>query len=520
MGTSVFFPIGVAQTNSLPMSLPSAPFLSPGPTRTAAARLWNSPLVAGLIALSYAAVLSRGNGPRAALEFDRDEGFSLMKAMLVSRGHSLYSEIWSDQPPGYTYLIAGFTRVFGETPETARLITISLASLTLFCVYELCRTRRGTLAGHLAGLSSALALTMSAGFVRYSVPVMVTLPSVALAAFAAFILCQVNAPGPLRRAFSGFILGAGLAVKLIILTLLPAFLVLLLPPNEERTKPRALFHALLPFAAGCATALTISFGPFLGRGLFAMLIGAHVEGARGMHYSSVWNFYRDDPFLLGLGALGAALNFRVRSALFALAWVVLSTLALLRHDPVWDHHRILVTVPLALLVGLGIGQLSDGAFSPSASRVKTAARAALASTALVLSAWGYRSGPTRLAPALRDYQLPAAFLATERAVLEHAPHAKWAVTSNQTYAYRLGIPVPPNLAVTSSKRWQTGHLKNADVTDALRTYEPEVVILTNRWDKKLRRTLAKRELRSYRPVYQNRGARDLEVYVRADSKRP
>jgi 4-amino-4-deoxy-L-arabinose transferase-like glycosyltransferase len=517
LGTSVFFPIGVAQTNSLPMSLPSAPFLSPGPTRTAAARLWNSPLVAGLIALSYAAVLARPGGPRAAIEFDRDEGFSLMKAMLVNRGRSLYSEIWSDQPPGYTYLIAGFTRLCGETPEVARLISIFLASLTLASVYELCRAARGNLAGHLAGLSGALALVMSAGFVRFSVPVMVTLPSVAFAVLAWFLLARNRAPRRAKRALAGFVLGFGLAVKLIILPILPAFLLLFWRRGE---KLMALARALLPFILGGSTALLLWFGPFLGQGLFESLIGAHIEGAREMRYSSVWSFYGQDAFLLALGALGAALHFRSRTAHFALAWLVLSTLALTSHAPIWEHHRLIITVPLAVLAGLGIGKLTGSSFSAPSPELLRASRAALASAALTFVAWGAQSGAARIAPALRDYQLPAAFLATERAVLEHAPHAKWAVTSNQTYAYRLGIPVPPNLAVTSSKRWQTGHLKNADVTDALRTYEPEVVILTNRWDKKLRRTLAKRELRSYRPVYQNRGARDLEVYVRADSKRP
>ncbi len=35
-----------------------------------------------------------------------DEGFNLMKALLVNRGYTLYSQIWSDQPRLFTHLLA------------------------------------------------------------------------------------------------------------------------------------------------------------------------------------------------------------------------------------------------------------------------------------------------------------------------------------------------------------------------------------------------------------------------------
>lgn len=505
------------------MNLPSAPVPPSGlarvpPLRAAFHKARGTPLTATLIALAYAAIFAREGGPRAAIEFDRDEGFSLMKAMLVNQGHSLYSEIWSDQPPGYTYLIAGFTRLCGETPEVARLITIFLASLTLGCVYELCRAGRGNLAGHLAGLSGALALVMSAGFVRYSVPVMVTLPSVAFATFAGLLLSRADAPSRSRSALSGFVFGLGLAVKLIIAPVLPAFLVLLWK-NQAR-EARALLRSALPFALGGALALLCCFGPFLGRGLFESLIGAHVEGARGLHYSSVGKFLGADVYLFSLAALGAALSFRAKAALFALCWLLLSTLALSRHEPIWDHHRILITVPAAVLAGTGIGSLASSALSASATKMRSASQAALFAVAILLVAWASFRGASRVAPALREFRLPEAYVSTADAIRSHAPQAKWAVTSNQMYAYRLGIPVPPNLAVTSSKRWTTGQLTAADLREAMRTYKPEVVILTNRWDDKVRKALVKKELRSYDRVYRDSAARELEVYVRTDSTRP
>jgi hypothetical protein len=36
---------------------------------------------------------------RERFEFDPDEGVEAMKALLLARGYSMYSDIWSDHPP-------------------------------------------------------------------------------------------------------------------------------------------------------------------------------------------------------------------------------------------------------------------------------------------------------------------------------------------------------------------------------------------------------------------------------------
>lgn len=47
-------------------------------------------------------------------QFDNDEGINLMKALLFERGFSLYDEIWSDQPPVFTVLLAWWFKIFGD----------------------------------------------------------------------------------------------------------------------------------------------------------------------------------------------------------------------------------------------------------------------------------------------------------------------------------------------------------------------------------------------------------------------
>src|SRR4029077_2021966 len=42
---------------------------------------------------------------RTAVQIGGDEGFELAKATLCLHGHSLYTEVWNDQPPLHTFLI-------------------------------------------------------------------------------------------------------------------------------------------------------------------------------------------------------------------------------------------------------------------------------------------------------------------------------------------------------------------------------------------------------------------------------
>ena len=66
---------------------------------------WLAPALFGLV-VCLVAPLGK------ALEFGGDEGYKWMKAPLVSRGHPLYHEIWHDQPPLHTELVAFLFQVF------------------------------------------------------------------------------------------------------------------------------------------------------------------------------------------------------------------------------------------------------------------------------------------------------------------------------------------------------------------------------------------------------------------------
>lgn len=478
-------------------------------------RLSRSPLAAVLVGCLYFLLFLPEDSPRAIDEFDRDEGFGLMKSFLVNRGFSLYGDIWSDQPPAYTYLIAGITRLFGETPETARLLTIFLSSALLGSVYEIARREESSFFGHIGGLSAALSMVMSLQFVRYSVPVMLTLPSISFVVFA-WLLLTKPLPSRARAASAGLLFGLGLGVKLIILPVLPAFLLLLGPGSQRISKLRLRipWPSGSAFGLGCLGAIAVIFGPFLGMPGISDLYAAHADAAKVMEYSSVWNFYREDALLFSLAALGALVTARRSpSARFAIAWMALGTVALARHAPVWDHHRFLISVPAAALVGMGVSRLTHACRRATSFRLATRV-----ATACALGAIGFGVFQGRLSPLIAT-QEPRSMTSAMRAGLEaarkHAPHARLAITSNQIFAYRLGLPVPPHLAVTSNKRRQTGGLSDEMIRHTVRTAQPDVVILTNRWGKQLTVPMVKDDLgRAYKRVYYEKSARELAVYTR------
>lgn len=69
------------------------------------------------------------DSPHALLDYD--EGLNLGKAFMLAKGYVLYSQIWSDQPPFYTYLLQFWTDCFGYSLQAARRLTAVFSGVLL-----------------------------------------------------------------------------------------------------------------------------------------------------------------------------------------------------------------------------------------------------------------------------------------------------------------------------------------------------------------------------------------------------
>lgn len=194
-----------------------------------------------LLPAAFFVLIAKFGLQQNAFEYDPDEGLNLMKALLVGHGHRLYTEIWNDQPPMLTMLLAAVFRWTGPTVEAGRLTVLAMSSLLLLALFQTLRQLEGWLAG-------VLAIALLAGmqsYMRLSFSVMIGLPAVALAMLSVWLAVEHRRCGDGTRlqrwvwwaltVLSGMLMGLSLMTKLFTITLaiLPLAAILLPMPAER-----------------------------------------------------------------------------------------------------------------------------------------------------------------------------------------------------------------------------------------------------------------------------------------------
>ncbi len=65
---------------------------------------------------------------RFVFEFNPDEGLHLMRSLLHLRGHELYSEVYNDQPPLFTWSLSALFFTLGPNVNLGRLFVLFLST--------------------------------------------------------------------------------------------------------------------------------------------------------------------------------------------------------------------------------------------------------------------------------------------------------------------------------------------------------------------------------------------------------
>lgn len=74
---------------------------------------------------------------RTGVQIGADEGFELAKVTLCAHGHSLYSEVWNDQPPLHTFLVTQVVKHLSCSVLAARLVTTGFTVVLLGSLFFL-----------------------------------------------------------------------------------------------------------------------------------------------------------------------------------------------------------------------------------------------------------------------------------------------------------------------------------------------------------------------------------------------
>ncbi|MFI5363095.1 MAG: ArnT family glycosyltransferase [Elusimicrobiota bacterium] len=418
------------------------------------------------------------------IEFDRDEGFTLVKAWLLGKGHPLYSQIWSDQPPGMTVLLMPVIKIFGNSLLACRCFVGLFAALLVASFYSLVRQTTSTAAAFIA----ALLLFYSPDASGLMASVMIGLPSLACAVLAAKFLLDYGRTRKMKFFFlSLFAFCLSLQIKFIAVIYLPGLLVPLLmgPKSDFRLKGKTI----APAAAWMSLLLVVTVAAIL---YFAgpdwrQLVGPHVgvqsfgetspEQSRRMTLRILLAFLPLAPLLILSG-----LEWRRRPSAYRLIpfiWFACAMFFLLVHKPIRYHYGLNLAVPVAWLVALAL---------PQDLNIMPAIRALARGRRVPFTQWAPRAAVLICIPLWLMTRLPLMSMPPSwaepiepqiiRMLSAHKSAAgNHLFTDRPMYAFISRIPMPPALAVISGKRLNSGYLPSDYFMGKISRALPEHVIL-------------------------------------------
>jgi 4-amino-4-deoxy-L-arabinose transferase-like glycosyltransferase len=423
------------------------------------------------------------------VEFDRDEGFTLIKAWLFGRGSSLYSQIWSDQPPMMTILLMLVIKVFGNSLLACRCFVGLCAAVLVTSFYSL--VRQTVSAG--AALVAALLLFYSPDFVSLSGSVMIGLPAMTFAVLGAKFLADYGRSRQKRFFFFSLAsFSLSLQVKFIPVIYLPGLLVPLLLGPEDDLRPEgkdikpALAWMTILFLATIAAILYFAgsdwrqlVGPHMGVQAFGE---TRPELSRPITLKILRSFLPLAPLLI-LSCL-AWTRKRQTYWLIPFTWFACVMYFMLMHKPIRYHYGLNLAIPVAWMAVLALPQDLD---------IKAALRACAKEGRGPWTQWAPPLAALVCIPLLVAARLPRmmapALLAPPSWAEPIEPQVMRLLAANRSgpkdrlftdraiYAFLARMPMPPSLAVISGKRLNSGYLPGDFFMRRISKVSPRHVIL-------------------------------------------
>lgn len=420
-------------------------------------------------------------------EIDPDEGLNVIKALLVSQGYHLYADIWSDQPPLFTVVLSFWMDSAGLTLAAARQVVFGFVTLLLLSLYLLVRQT----ASCVAGLLSVALLLVSSNFLKAAGAVMVGLPAISLVLFSVFLVARSSRSKSSERLVvaSSAAFAAAILTKFFIVVFLPAIGWGVLRSSEGvNKKVVSRFHAgIIWILCFSATFLLLGYllEPALLEHLWSQLLSPHRSGSKLISWDSrpmVINMLQHDKALVLLALAAILLGAFKKNTDIILPFLCLlgGALFLALHQPIWWHHYLLVSVPLCWLAGIGA--------AAGVNELQQIKHFNGRQMMLALFGLGIAGGLIFFAARLPE-RVDAIYTSInqgrrgfEGEIIEQMQafksQTRWVVTDRPVYAFNISKPVPPELAVISSKRFQSGFLTALDVRRVIERYQPEQVLLS------------------------------------------
>lgn len=448
----------------------------------------------GATALTFFLIVIIFHPFREVFAFDTDEGFNLMKSMLVVRGYPLYTETWSDQPPLFTYSLAAIFRIVGFEVNAGRVFVLTLSSVLIGGAFIF--LQQSWSKWH--GLAAAILIVLLPHYLTLSVSNMVGLPALAFAVSSLALLATWHEQRKRKwLILSAIILSLAVFTKLFTGFLIPIFLVGVIIGEYKHggnTNPWIwrLYPAMLWLGTliGCIFLLGLIF---VGAENISQLVIPHlvakIQSSRNINFDSLpieWHL-REAWAILLLAILGSLIAIIKKKwlTLYLLAWMGVAYLLLRNYSPVWYHHQLIITIPAAMLAGITIGEIVDEIFISKHPNVLPIEMKMLLMSGALISLITLVIRVPVLVDEFNQQPnkrfIESGTLSVNERILKrmasHAEETEWVFTDLPIYPFRVGLKVPPELAVISAKRIFTGTLTDEQILNVLREKRPEQVLL-------------------------------------------
>lgn len=427
-------------------------------------------------------------------ELDPDEGINLMKAFLLHDGYPLYQEIWNDQPPILTQILAGGINIFGLKIEFLRSLILIFSTLLLWQMWLVLYLLGDILHAYIG----CLFLLIAPNYWKLSISVMVGLPCITLAMGAVLsIILWHTTQKKIWLIISACCLSLSILTKLFTFFLAPIIVVgIILTPASKRKltswKKKLQLSALwLIIFSGCSALILFLF---VGIDNIHLLVENHTTARTIAAFQnielgdSIKNDYR--LFLLGFTIWGLLIAYqRQQWQLFYFgAWSIIAYILLVQHRPVWYHQVLLWYVPAIAMVGYALGEIitiglraGNRYFRFNQRIILTLFTLAVFYGAVLLIGEQAKTTTKNIKYWCKactenaiSRSIEGQFLAE---IIQSSSQTNWIVTDSPIFAVRAGIPVPPATAVLSRKQLETGNITNDKLIKIIEQYQPEKILL-------------------------------------------
>lgn len=423
-------------------------------------------------------------------EFNSDEGLNLQKAVLVAQGHSLYTEIWSDQPPLLTWVLAEVHDLFPFSLTAARATVIAFSAMLVVCLYRVVER----FAGRFAAVTAIFLLVTSKLFLHLSVSVMIGLPAVALLVLAIDLATtRMDRYRMVLIAAAGAVFCLAFLTKMFALLALPGLFVALW--QTAGTGRATRYKAVAAFAGGFFLAAAATYWA-LETVPLEQLLSPHMSARSAQTYEESGGFgdviqYLSKQTTLAfyftcLFGLATFLKRPGGPLLVPIVWLATGLAVLSSHRPLWDHQTLILLPPLCWLGGAGFQALfRREERHPVANWFfdKRYVAAVLWSGLAIL----FIVGAVAAVDDIKDVRVvfrqapgPSAEIASIRLSLSQGD-SNVVITDKPIDAYHMGKTVPPELAGWSEKRMKTGNITENDLLRQV-VLRPESEVLLRRFE--------------------------------------